>query len=195
MGRPRKNQQDSAVSRMEAAFFSVMEETPYEKLTVRAIVAAAGVNRNSFYYHYSGIDDLARSAVSGLLVPEIPRLFLSGFGPDSEQVQRIFESLHGNDRLHRVSIVLGPNSTSELRAMLKDSVLELWLTTFEITTGDLSAQELATVNFLLAGVFELVSGVREPEVWVQMRELTALPVIKESMRITIDTLASAGERP
>ncbi|SNU01711.1 transcriptional regulator, TetR family [Ruaniaceae bacterium KH17] len=194
MGRPRKDGQDSAVSRMEAAFFRVMEETPFGKLTVRAVVTEAGVNRNSFYYHYAGIDDLARSAVANLLVPEIPRMILRGLGPGSEQVVQVLEGVHGDDRLRKLLILIGPNSTSALRAMLKDAVLDLWLQTFEVERGDLTPEESATVDFLLAGALELVGQVKQSDARAALSRLSSIPIVQESMRIAVLTLKAAGTR-
>ena len=194
MGRPRKDGQDSAVSRMEAAFFRVMEETPFGKLTVRAVVTEAGVNRNSFYYHYAGIDDLARSAVANLLVPEIPRMILRGLGPGSEQVVQVLEGVHGDDRLRKLFILIGPNSTSALRAMLKDAVLDLWLQTFEVERGDLTPEESATVDFLLAGALELVGQVKQSDARAALSRLSSIPIVQESMRIAVLTLKAAGTR-
>jgi AcrR family transcriptional regulator len=48
---------------MENAFWELLEKNPYEKITVTDIVEHAGVNRNSFYYHYNKLDTLAQTAI------------------------------------------------------------------------------------------------------------------------------------
>ena len=40
------------------AFIHLMEEKPYNKITVNDIVSACGVNRNTFYYHFHDIPEL-----------------------------------------------------------------------------------------------------------------------------------------
>ncbi|ACV22877.1 DNA-binding transcriptional repressor FabR [Slackia heliotrinireducens] len=63
MPRPRKDDpQSAATSRIEAAFWRLLEEVGYSEITVRRISQAAGINRNSFYYHYESMEDLARKA-------------------------------------------------------------------------------------------------------------------------------------
>lgn len=41
--------------RLEGAFLALIEEKPFAKITVNDIVEAAGVHRNTFYYHYQSI--------------------------------------------------------------------------------------------------------------------------------------------
>lgn len=48
---------------MENAFWQLLGERDYAKVTVTDIVELAGVNRNSFYYHYCKLDNLAESAI------------------------------------------------------------------------------------------------------------------------------------
>ncbi len=43
---------------LAAAFWQLLEEKPYKKITVRDIVDRCHVNRNTFYYHFDGIPGL-----------------------------------------------------------------------------------------------------------------------------------------
>lgn len=64
MSRPRHDSdQLPATTRMENAFWSLLEERDYTKITVTDIVNIANVNRNSFYYHYCKLDNLAETAI------------------------------------------------------------------------------------------------------------------------------------
>lgn len=47
-----------ANARLENAFFKLIEEKPFSKITVNDIVREAGVHRNTFYYHYQSIPAL-----------------------------------------------------------------------------------------------------------------------------------------
>lgn len=46
-----------------AAFWQLLEEKPYKKITVRDIVDRCQVNRNTFYYHFEGIPSLLERAI------------------------------------------------------------------------------------------------------------------------------------
>lgn len=64
MSRPRHDsKQLPATTRMENAFWQLLEERDYAKITVTDIVNLANVNRNSFYYHYCKLDNLAETAI------------------------------------------------------------------------------------------------------------------------------------
>lgn len=45
------------------AFWQILEEKPYSKITVQNIVEYCQVNRNTFYYHFRDIPDLAEYSI------------------------------------------------------------------------------------------------------------------------------------
>ncbi len=49
---------------IEDAFSELLEEMPYNKITVKSIIERCGINRNTFYYHYEGIPELTVHMVS-----------------------------------------------------------------------------------------------------------------------------------
>ena len=46
------------------AFWKLLEEKPYNKITVKDIVDACQVNRNTFYYHFQDIPSLLETAIT-----------------------------------------------------------------------------------------------------------------------------------
>ena len=44
-------------------FWQLLEEKPYNKITVQDIVDRCHVNRNTFYYHFQDIPSLAQSSI------------------------------------------------------------------------------------------------------------------------------------
>ena len=44
------------------AFLALLEQRPYRRITVQDIVDECGLNRNSFYYHFSSIQDMIAKA-------------------------------------------------------------------------------------------------------------------------------------
>ncbi len=49
---------------IRSAFLKLLEEKPLKQISVRDIVEACGINRNTFYYHYQDIPQLLESIVS-----------------------------------------------------------------------------------------------------------------------------------
>ena len=50
---------------IRASFLKLLNERPLNKITVKDIVEDCGINRNSFYYHYTDIPALAEEIVRG----------------------------------------------------------------------------------------------------------------------------------
>ena len=52
------------------AFGDMLEEMPFDKITVAALVRRAGISSNAFYYHYSDIYVLLGAHSTDLEAPE-----------------------------------------------------------------------------------------------------------------------------
>ena len=50
-------------SAIKAALAKLLDERPLAQITVKDIVSACGVNRNTFYYHYQGVPELIEEMV------------------------------------------------------------------------------------------------------------------------------------
>lgn len=186
MARPKQIDGPSADVRIEAAFFAALEAMPFQKITISEIVKRAGLNRNSFYYHYANLDDLAHSAVERLLVPEVPRLLAQGMGLESEQFDRVFADAAVVERLSWMTAIMGPHSTPDLRGILSDAVLGVWLEAFSLSPEDLDLQTAATAHFILGGMFELLSRIDTHDVLSSLSTVRRLPVLQTSAKMMIE---------
>lgn len=54
---------DFTKKEIQSAFWQLLEGRPFGKITVKAVVARCGVNRNTFYYHFQDLHDLLRKSV------------------------------------------------------------------------------------------------------------------------------------
>lgn len=125
MPRPRRDSEIlPAKERLENAFWELLAERNYHKITVTDIVRVADVNRNSFYYHFSGLPELADSAilhaVENTPIPSRPG---ANFNPDDEWRKHITALLRNPDqrqRLDRLALLAGPHSSPELIESLRD---------------------------------------------------------------------------
>lgn len=55
------------------ALVKLMAKQPYEKITVRAIVQRAGVNRATYYRHFTSKEDVIRYYLSGIMAEYLER--------------------------------------------------------------------------------------------------------------------------
>ena len=115
MPRPRRDSEIlPAKERLENAFWELLSEREYRKITVTDIVRTADVNRNSFYYHFTGLPELADSAilhaVENTPLPSAPN---ANFNPDNEwrkhagphSSPELVESLQDFGRLTLISVL------------------------------------------------------------------------------------------
>ncbi len=76
MARPKRDPDaPSAKDRLEAAFWELMAEEPYDSITIAQLADRAGVNHNTIYYHYGCIDDLAIAAFERGIPDNIESIF------------------------------------------------------------------------------------------------------------------------
>ena len=64
MARPRNDQEGpGARERMQEAFWELLREKSFAKITVGDVARTAQVNRNAFYYHFDNTLDLAQKTI------------------------------------------------------------------------------------------------------------------------------------
>ena len=161
MARPKKSDRDAAATvKMEKAFWSLLEKERYADITVLRISQESGVNRNSFYYHYKDIDDLALIAfrknieneTSGQLIPAL----LSAFDNENGKFAVAFDpSVLPYSK--RVMLCAGSDS-AYLRRLVRDILKEAWFDALSIREELLSTDEKLQVHFIFAGLVEMLGS-------------------------------------
>ena len=123
MPRPRHDSEVlPAKERLENAFWELLADRDYRKITVTDVVREAGVNRNSFYYHFSSLPELADSAILHQ-VESIPinRTPDPNGNPEEQWRDRVTATLSDPEqrqRLDHLALLAGPHSTLELKTDL-----------------------------------------------------------------------------
>ena len=155
MARPKKsNKEEMATVKIENAFWRLMETERYADITVRRITQESGVNRNSFYYHYRDIDDLAYTAfrknVENETSEKLIHALLASFQDEGDASIIALDPailLHSK----RVMLCAASDSTYLLR-MVGNLLKEIWFNAFSIKEELLSTDEKLQVNFIFSGL-------------------------------------------
>lgn len=58
MARPKRSEAD-AYDRIQTAFWDLLAEKPFEKITIAALSKKAAVNHNLIYYYFENLYDMA----------------------------------------------------------------------------------------------------------------------------------------
>ena len=78
MARPKYGRGDvRAREKLIDAFWDLLEAEPYTQMSVREVCRESGLNKNTFYYHFSDLDELADEAVARALPVELAQLLVA----------------------------------------------------------------------------------------------------------------------
>lgn len=192
MARPKKgNLNNLATVKIENAFWRLLEAESYSDITVLRISQESGVNRNSFYYHYEDMNDLAYKAFKNNAGTDVSKalfgvLLMSLQGEKKDLAKAIDPMLIS----HAQKIMLCAGSDSVfLNQMVYDLLKEIWLDELSIREDLLSTEEQLQLRFIFAG---LVSVLGSPEVKEVPRLMTALSQTAIG-KTAITTLQSIAE--
>lgn len=161
MPRPRRDSEIlPAKDRLENAFWELLSEREYNKITVTDIVRTADVNRNSFYYHFSGLPELADSAilhaVENTPMPGVPG---RDFDPDTEwrkHVTALLRDPEQRQRLDRLALLAGPHSSSELVSSLKEFGRLTMISVLGLDADNLDLKTDLMLDFTVGGMLAVL---------------------------------------
>jgi AcrR family transcriptional regulator len=144
---------------MHDAFWQLLKERDYSTITVTDIVRRAGVNRNSFYYHFSGLPELADSSILQLV--ESTKISLPGPDADPnstwrENVTHMLSSPAQRERLDRLALLAGPHSSSELLESLRDFTRLTVLSFLQLDANNLDLDTDLLLDFAVGGMLAIL---------------------------------------
>lgn len=184
MARPRKNDRDAkATTRIESAFWKLLEEMNYSDITVLRLSQESGTNRNSFYYHYKDIDDLARSAFMHNAGKEVTRKLISVLLPESGKKQNSPDHALWIELLsHSKRIMLCARSDSAyLNRLVKELLSGLWFDALGIDAQALSVTEKLQMDFVFSGLVSVLGSKEVEETPLIMTELSCTEIGKAAV--------------
>ena len=159
MARPRNDAEGKAAKeRMEDAFWAMLAEMPYQEMTMSRLAKRAGVNHNTFYYHFASLDDMAIELLERNLDEYLPIQIMAGFMQSDFDIAQIFAKPGMGLRFERVCLVAGPHGASWMVESLKAAVVDLWLSMANLKAEDLSEQERMELAFVLGGIISVLGS-------------------------------------
>ena len=159
MARPRKDAEGpGAKARMHEAFWGLLAEDPSASVSVRELCARAHVNKNAFYYHYAGIEELAGEALRGMISPDgLAHIMAFIQGAPGEESASEDELL----ALRRICLVASAEGTPALRAMLRSSLSAAWDAQSGTDASTLPVPARLDREFALGGIMGILAHLWE----------------------------------
>lgn len=181
MSRPRHDSElTPAKERMENAFWALLEDREYRKITVTDIVREAQVNRNSFYYHYGSLNELADTAILqeventsiAQLVDEttddhdIPSMDDNAVREHwHKRISAALNSPEHRTRLNHLALLAGPHSSPELMDSLRDFTRMTLFTALKLDESDMTLRSDLYIDFAVGGILAILRR------WPELREM------------------------
>jgi len=175
MPRPKYLQDDeTAREKLIGAFWDGIGDMPFHKLTVTEMIRRAGLNRNSFYYHFACIEDMAEKVVEETLMRDLPGILVAELNNGAGvAVDSLLADQSIRKRFDRVCLLAGKNSSPQLREMLKTAIADNWKNYLSIETGELSHEDRLVFEFCLGGVLALLAFRADAETNPPIRDMFA----------------------
>ncbi len=156
MARPRKNEANRADARLVEAFWSLLETTRLQAITVGLVTEHAQLNRTTFYYHFASIEQLADQAIKQELVGN--EVFL----------QSIFDLMAGTSsvmpphevivaRTHKAALLIRQGGNDALSTNVKAVIVEMWRSILCEPGQELKPDARLIIEYATSGIIGVVS--------------------------------------
>lgn len=158
MARPAyKKDQITAKEQLKKSFWKLLSENKYSRITVKMLSSEAGVNPNTFYYHYDTMDSLALDALNDEKLSEIPTAIRSTILKDSHlSFDSALEYIALNDRWGKIRLFINSDS-AELRKYFYDTMEMFWLSLIGVAKSELSQSDYLDLTFILHGAISIIN--------------------------------------
>jgi AcrR family transcriptional regulator len=156
MARPKYAPDDiRALDKLESAFWDMLAEMSYPRISVRALVAQCGLNKNTFYYHFTDMDELATYCIDRALPIELGNLAFAG--SSVEDFTRALDSPVVRDKLSRTVILLSENG-SALHALAVQRLVRAWQVILPPAPDIATEEQALQLKFAAGGLVATLAG-------------------------------------
>jgi len=155
MSRPRKEEGQKALEKLENAFWILLEKHPYDEITIKALTMEAEVNHNSFYYHFRNMDEMAEQ----FFRKRIPADALPDLSLDLSGVIEMLENGDSEDykNWQRISLFTCRGS-DVLEGIFRRTMREHWLKSNpKIRKKDLDEDQMSLIDFVESGMVDIIA--------------------------------------
>lgn len=153
MARPRADAGTaSARSRIEAAFWDMLAAKPYSEITVGALSKRAGVNHNTFYYHFRSLEDLGCELIDATVANAPLDLVLDAFLLHRMTARELFATTPAIFPTFARGALIARSGSAPLIAHLRAAVKARWIERLEADAHALRPEFEFLLTFLVGGM-------------------------------------------
>ena len=158
MARPKMNQPEaSAVYRIEAAFWALIEQKDFSDVTMQLLAKEAGINRNTLYYHYDNLYEVASRSFSKVIRDEASMVLIDTLLSAPQNLSNKWEQLELNDRLKKIHL-LARSDSPLMRSLLKDAIISRWFSKLGIDLQSLTSEMQLQIDYIASGFISVLGN-------------------------------------
>lgn len=158
MARPKYKVGDTTVdTRLEEAFWRLIDRFPIKEITVNMIVAEAQCTRGSFYYHFSDMDSLIESVIEHNLPTQIPYVLISLVLTDTIDTTALSDDPQFVRKVDRICLLVGPHGSIEAMERIRKAIRGAWLSALELDESTLTHESRVLFEFLINGILGVLA--------------------------------------
>lgn len=156
MARPRKDQAGpDARTRIIDAFWGMLADGPYERITVRGLASRARVNHNTIYRHFDSIDHVARTAIEEVYSIEAAMQVIALFA-HPELLDTELLSAQGLDKRFNKVLLAMRSDSPMLVSTIRESIKTCWMQIVGFSWDELPEGKKLELSFILGGVTSML---------------------------------------
>ena len=157
---------------LKGALLKIMKKKNINRISVKEICETAGINRGTFYLHYSTPNDLLQEIEDEFMKDCFT--YFSSYMKDSSEttnLQAVFKYV--TDNIETCRIVMGPNGDSRLISDISNAMKSTIIYQWQIDTPSASKEDLEYIyDYVFNGSISLIMN------WLSQREDERIPVEK-----------------
>ena len=152
MSRPRKDDPDqAAIHKIDAAFWTLLDQVGFAGITMKLLAAEAGVNRNTLYYHYANLQEVAEAAFQSVISDAVSDLFVDTILALPAGIDEIWDQVQLSNRLGKLHL-FAKSESPLLRSMLKDALTARWFQKLDIHPETLTPLDWLQIDYIVNGL-------------------------------------------
>ncbi len=156
MARPRKSEANRADARLIEAFWSLLETTRLQAITVGLVAKRAQLNRTTFYYHFASIEQLVDQAIKQELLGNevfLQSIFdLMAGTPEAEPVHEVIVA-----RTHKAALLIRQGGNDALSTNVKAVIVDMWRSILCEPGQELKPETRLIVEYATSGIIGIIS--------------------------------------
>ena len=185
MARPKYDPgEPTARDRLVEAYWEMLAEGTFDKVSARAVVRRAGINHNTFYRYFGGIEDMARKLFDEVVSADLPVMLLGAGDVEGAQAAIDLEDM-------RKAMLYARSDSSLLQGILRDAIANAWLSAAGVSPSDLTPAERTDCDIIFGGIVAAMGSSDMTPNPKMFKEVLSRPLGQGMIR-TLEQIANAS---